>query len=230
VSGGTIDSLRQQLVEVSKDPQARSLVGRSDALVDDAPAPQQQRRHSGGRRMVDRDKVTGVWQSPFLMGAFNRQIVQRSNALAGGAYGAGFRYREVVDGGHGPRGAARAALVAGGSAALAAGMWFAPTRSLLDKVLPEPGAGPSERTLQRGRFRVEVVANTTSGARYRTAVGADKDPGYYGTAVMLGESGLALVLDRLPEAAGVLTPMVALGEALAVRLRRQDFVVETVRL
>jgi short subunit dehydrogenase-like uncharacterized protein len=48
--------------------------------------------------------------------------------------------------------------------------------------------------------------------------------------VMLGESGLALVLDELPAVAGVLTPMVALGEALAVRLRRQDFVVETVRL
>jgi short subunit dehydrogenase-like uncharacterized protein len=77
---------------------------------------------------------------------------------------------------------------------------------------------------------VEVVAGTTSGARYRTTVGAEKDPGYYGTAVMLGESGLALALDQLPAVAGVLTPMVALGEPLAVRLRRQDFVVETARL
>jgi short subunit dehydrogenase-like uncharacterized protein len=229
VSGGTVDSLRQQLIEISADPQARALVGRSDALVDGPPRharPSSSRR----RRAVDRDPSTGVWQGPFLMGAFNRQIVQRSNALTGGGYGSGFRYREVVDGGRGPRGAARAAVVAGGSAAFGAGMWFRPSRALLDRVLPAPGSGPSERTLERGRFSVEVVAGTTSGARYRTTVGAEKDPGYYGTAVMLGESGLALALDELPAVAGVLTPMVALGEALAVRLRRQDFVVETVRL
>jgi short subunit dehydrogenase-like uncharacterized protein len=227
VSGGTVDSLRQQLIEISTDPQARALVRRSDALVDDVP---RHRRPSSRRRAVDRDPATGVWQGPFLMGVFNRQIVLRSNALTRGSYGAGFRYREVVDGGRGPRGAARAAVVAGGSAAFGAGMGFAPTRALLDRVLPRPGSGPSERTLQRGRFTFEIVASTTSGARYRTIVGADKDPGYYGSAVMLGESGLALVYDELPDVAGVLTPMVALGESLAARLRRHDFVVETARL
>ncbi|MGJ7439544.1 hypothetical protein [Aquipuribacter sp. MA13-6] len=38
---------------------------------------------------------------------------------------------------------------------------------------------------------------------------------------MLGESALALALDRdrLPEAAGVLTPATALGEVLVGRLR-----------
>ena len=227
VSGGTVDSLRQQLIEISADPQARALVGRADALLD---APERQRRRSSRRRLVDRDPITGVWQAPFLMGVFNRQIVERSNALTGGSYGAEFRYREVVDGGPGPRGAARAAVVAGGSAAFGAGMWFPPTRALLDRLLPQPGSGPSEQTLQRGRFTLEVVAGTTSGARYRTTVSAEKDPGYYGTAVMLGEAGLALVLDELPAVAGVLTPMVALGEALAARLRRHDFVLETSRV
>jgi short subunit dehydrogenase-like uncharacterized protein len=227
VSGGTVDSLRQQLIEIAADPEARALVGRSDALAEGPP------RHGGRssrRRVVDRDPSTGVWQGPFLMGTFNRQIVERSNALTGGSYGSGFGYREVVDGGRGPRGAARAAVVAAGSAAFGAGMWFRPSRALLDRLLPAPGSGPSESTLERGRFTVEVVAGTTSGARYRTTVGAEKDPGYYGTAVMLGESGLALALDQLPAVAGVLTPMVALGEPLAVRLRRQDFVVETARL
>jgi len=164
------------------------------------------------------------------MGVFNRQVVHRSNALSGGAYGEGFRYREVVDTGRGPLGVAAAVAVAGGTAGLVAGMAFAPTRALLDRVLPAPGSGPGERTLQRGRFTVDVVAGTTSGARYRTRIGAERDPGYLGTAVMLGESGLALAADDLPDVAGVLTPMVALGDALAVRLRRHDFVVETVRL
>jgi short subunit dehydrogenase-like uncharacterized protein len=227
VSGGTVDSLRQQVIETASDPAARALVGRFDALVDE---PGQRRAPTARVRPVERDRASGRWQAPFIMGAFNRQVVQRSNALSGYAYGEGFRYREVVDTGRGPRGLLGAVAVAGGTAALGAGMWFAPTRAVLDRVLPEPGSGPSEGTLQRGRFTIEVLAGTTSGARYRTRIGADRDPGYTGTAVMLGEAGLALALDELPAVAGVLTPMVALGEALAVRLRGHDFVVETSRV
>jgi short subunit dehydrogenase-like uncharacterized protein len=50
---------------------------------------------------------------------------------------------------------------------------------------------------------------------------ASGDPGYKATAVMLGESALALALDRerLPERAGVLTPSTAIGSVLADRLR-----------
>ena len=226
VSGGTVDSLRQQLLETSTDPAARSLLGRPDALVD-VPAAH---RPAARRRPVGRDPSTGVWQAPFILGAFNAQVVPRSNALSGGAYGEGFRYREVIDTRRGALGVAAAAVVAGGTAGLVAGMSFGPTRALLDRVLPAPGSGPSERALQQGRFTVDVVAHTTSGARYRTRVAAGRDPGYLGTAVMLGESGLALAADELPDVAGVLTPMVALGDALAERLRRHDFTVETVRL
>ena len=228
VSGGTVDSLRQQVIETSGDRHARRLVGRAAALVDGPRTPGA--RRPGRASAVERDPATGSWQAPFVMGVFNRQIVQRSNALAHAAYGPEFRYREVVDTGRGPRGAARAAAVAGGTAALMAGMWFGPTRSLLDRVLPEPGSGPSEQALSRGRFTIEVVARTTTGARYRTTVGADLDPGYNGTAVMLGESGLSLAFDDLPLRGGVLTPMVALGPSLAERLRAHGFTVETERL
>ena len=56
-------------------------------------------------------------------------------------------------------------------------------------------------------------------------VAAQGDPGYAATAVMLGESALCLALDgeRLPAAAGVLTPATAMGDALVDRLRAQDF-------
>jgi short subunit dehydrogenase-like uncharacterized protein len=37
--------------------------------------------------------------------------------------------------------------------------------------------------------------------------------------VMMGESALCLALDTLPPRAGVLTPAVAMGDALAGRLR-----------
>ena len=71
---------------------------------------------------------------------------------------------------------------------------------------------------------------TTSGARYRTTVKAKGDPGYAATAVMLGESALALALDDLPEAGGVLTPATAIGSRLAERLRAAGFVLRVERL
>jgi len=153
--------------------------------------------------------------------------VLRSDALSGGSYGKDFSYCEVVDTGPGLSGAAAAAALAAGSGALLAGMWFAPTRRLLDRVLPEPGQGPGERARRRGRFSLEVTSGTDAGARYLTRVGADLDPGYGATAVMLGESGLALALDDLPNRGGVLTPMTALGEPLAGRLRGQGFTIDT---
>jgi short subunit dehydrogenase-like uncharacterized protein len=72
---------------------------------------------------------------------------------------------------------------------------------------------------------------TTTGARYRAVFAAQGDPGYQATAVMLGESGLALALDgpRLPEAAGVLTPATALADTLAARLRTAGFTLTTER-
>lgn len=228
LSGGTIDSGRQQLIEMSGDRAARALAGRADALVDGPRTPGV--RRPGRPRPIRRDPVTRRWQAPFVMGVFNRQIVHRSNALAHAVYGPEFRYREVVDTGRGVQGALGAAAMTGGLAVLAGGLSFAPTRALLDRVLPAPGSGPSERTMQRGRFLVEVVTTTTTGARYRTRIGADKDPGYGATAVMLGESGLALAFDEVPLRGGVLTPMVALGGSLVERLRAQGFTIETERL
>lgn len=228
ISGGTIDTARQQLIETGRDRAARALVGRADALVD---GPRTAGAHRPGRpRLVSRDAGTGRWSAPFVMGVFNRQVVHRSNALAHAAYGPEFRYREVLDTGRGPRGALGAAALTAGLAALGGGLSFAPTRALLDRVLPAPGAGPSEATMAAGRFAVEVETTTTTGARYRTRVAADKDPGYGGTAVMLGESGLSLAFDEVPLRGGVLTPMVALGTFLVERLRAQGFTVETERL
>ena len=46
------------------------------------------------------------------------------------------------------------------------------------------------------------------------------DPGYQATSVLLGESGLALALDRdkLSDLRGVLTPAAAMGDVLLTRL------------
>jgi len=116
-----------------------------------------------------------------------------------------------------------AGAVSAGLGSLALGMALPPTRALLDRVLPKPGSGPSERVQQTGHFRVEVHTRTSTGARYVATVAAKGDPGYAATAVMLGESALCLGVDALNSPGGVLTPAVAMGDHLVDRLRARGF-------
>jgi short subunit dehydrogenase-like uncharacterized protein len=78
---------------------------------------------------------------------------------------------------------------------------------------------------------MDIHATTTTGARYRTRVGADYDPGYGGTAIMFGETALALATDEgIPRRSGVCTPATAVGDVLTDRLRAQGFTFEVERL
>jgi len=102
-----------------------------------------------------------------------------------------------------------------------AGLAFGPSRALLSQLLPAPGQGPGEKTRRTGFFRIQIHTRTSAGARYLGTIGAQGDPGYAATSVMLGETALCLALDRdhLPDRAGVLTPATAVGATLAARLR-----------
>jgi short subunit dehydrogenase-like uncharacterized protein len=155
------------------------------------------------------------------MASFNTRIVRRSNALQDWSYGRGLRYAEVMGVGRGPVGAASAVGLTAGLAGALAAMTFRPTRTLLDRVLPAPGTGPSEEARQKGWFKMVVDATTEDGRKYRATAAGPGDPGYAATAVMLGESALALALDgeRLPDRAGSLTPATAFGDVLVDRLR-----------
>jgi short subunit dehydrogenase-like uncharacterized protein len=79
---------------------------------------------------------------------------------------------------------------------------------------------------------VETYTTTATGARYRTTMAQRGDPGYKATSVLLGESGLALALDRtrLSDLRGVLTPAAAMGEVLLTRLPAAGVTLDTVSL
>lgn len=224
ISGGTIDSLRQQAIEAESDPEVGRVIRDAYALTDGADAGQRPRRSGGALR---RDPRSGAWQAPFAMGAYNAQIVQRTNVLTGWSYGPRMDYREVVDTRPGWGGRAAAAGLAVGQGALIGAMGVRPLRSLLDRVLPKPGEGPSEASRAKGRFAIDIDVTPVEGGSFRTTFAVDLDPGYGGTAVMLGESALALALDDRPGRTGVLTPMTALGPVLADRLRARGFTIAT---
>src|SRR5919112_1409166 len=225
VSGGTIDSVRSQLDEGRRDATARRLMLDPYALSSERDAEPD----LGPERDVllpGRDRDIG-WTAPFVMAPFNTRVVRRSNMLSGWAYGRTFRYREVMAAGPTPVGPVVAAAVTAGLVGLVGGLAFPPTRTLLDRMLPVPGEGPSERTQREGSFRVRTHSSTPSGRRWVATVAAHGDPGYAATAVMLGQSALALATsDQLPDRAGVLTPATGIGRPLIDRLQAQGFTLD----
>lgn len=220
ISGGTLASLAGQLDEAHGDPKQRAVVGDPYALSPDRHA-EPDLGDERDLRSVTRDGVSGAWVAPFAMASINTRVVRRSNALQGFAYGRSMRYREAMGVGRGPLAPAIGAAVAAGTGAFAAGMAFGPTRTVLDRVLPSPGEGPSEKTRRKGFFTIAIHGRTADGRRLVSRVAAQGDPGYGATAVMLGEAALSLARDgdALPDRAGVLTPATAMGEPLVDRLR-----------
>jgi short subunit dehydrogenase-like uncharacterized protein len=234
LSGGTFASMKGMLAEVAADPDARRIVSDPYSL---SPARDKEPdvvnpgwSKESDLRSVAHDPDSGMWLAPFVMEAANARVVRRSNALQDWSYGQRFRYREAM-GFHGPTAPIRAAALTGGLAAFAGAMMLPPTRSLLDRVLPDPGEGPSEKTRENGYFRILITTRTSTGAHFTCKVAAKGDPGYAATSVMLGEAALCLALDgdKLPPRAGVLTPAAGIGMPLVDRLREQNFTFEAAR-
>ena len=221
VSGGTIDSVRVQIEQAKKDPKLRRIIADQYALAE--PGPDQ------GKFGVDLRpaRFRRHWRAPFFMSPFNTRIVQRSAMLAD--YGDSFRYRELLNVGRGPKAFVRANAFAAVCRLALAAMAFGPTAKLIDKKLPKPGEGPSAEAQAEGRFTIEAYTVDTSGIHWRSKVSLEEDPGYAGTAIMISSAALALVHDDLPDTTGVLTPTVALGDALSRRLRAGGMTIEAVQ-
>jgi short subunit dehydrogenase-like uncharacterized protein len=223
MSGGTIGTIRNQTEELKKDRARRRIAASPYSLSPDRAAEPDLGRQSDTLtlRGVEVDPSLRGSLAPFFMASFNTRIVRRSNALRDWSYGRTFRYRETMSVGT----SALSPLLAGalklGIGAAMVGLAVTPS-AILDRVLPDPGTGPSERTRRSGHFTVDLFTVTTTGARYRSRFRAQGDPGYAATAVMLGESALTLAFDRdalPPSDGGVLTPATAMGDALVDRLR-----------
>ncbi|WP_161928052.1 saccharopine dehydrogenase family protein, partial [Gordonia crocea] len=234
-SGGTIDSMRV-IAEQARDSATRSMLLNPQAL---SSGPGElvrvdRRSEPSDAALVRASTVDPSLRgtlAPFFMSSFNTRIVRRSDSLL--EYGPDFRYGEAMAVGSIPVVSTIAsAVVAAGLGAGLGAMSFAPTRKLLDRVLPKPGEGPSEASRDKGHFTVQTYTTTSSGRRYRSRMSAQGDPGYKATAVMLGESALALALDRdrLPARSGVLTPAAAMGDALIDRLRDAGFDIDVAEI
>jgi short subunit dehydrogenase-like uncharacterized protein len=238
VSGGTVASMIELLRAASSDPEARRVMTDPYTLTPDRDAEpelgaQPDIRWRRGREIAP--ELDGYWVGAFVMAAANTRIVRRSNALLDYAYGRRFEYAEQMSMGRSFVAPVAAAMATAGNAAtMALGSRFfnrLPDK-VVERIAPAPGTGPSERAREQGHYTVETYTTTTTGARYRATMSQKGDPGYKATSVLLGESGLALALDRdrLSDLRGVLTPAAAMGDALLARFPGAGVSSQTSRL
>ena len=225
VSGGSVATYSEAMRTASNDPDARRLVNDPYTLTTDRGAepelgPQPDFSWRRGRDLAP--ELAGFWTGGFVQGPYNTRIVRRSNALQDWAYGRRFRYSETMSLGR-SLAAPVASVAVSGAVAGAIGLgnrYFSRLpRRVVERVTPKPGTGPSRKTRERGHYKFETYTTTTTGARYMATFAQNVDA-YNSTAVLLGESGLALALDRdrLSGLRGVLTPAAAMGDALLARL------------
>ena len=237
-SGGTIASMLEVLDGASRDRDVRRQLTDPYTLSSDRGAEpdggsQPDLRWRRGRDIAP--ELNGVWTAGFVMAPYNTRIVRRSNELLDWAYGRQFRYSETMSVGT-SFGAPVAATIGTSMAnvmfALGSRYFRLLPRGLVERALPKPGSGPDEATRDRGHYQVETYTTTTTGARYVATIAQQGDPGYKATAVLLGESGLALAMDRdqLSDLRGVLTPAAAMGEALLARLPAAGVALDVSRL
>ncbi len=178
------------------------------------------------------DQDLGAWVAPFVMGPINTRVVRRSNALFGqwqAPYGPNFTYQEYMKF-DGALGWLPATGVSTGGALFEVAL-ASPLRSLLKSMLPAPGQGPSEKTMNEGWFRCELLGLAEDGRKVRGIIKDQGDPGNRATVKFLCEAALSLAVntDELPGRAtrgGLLTPATALGEVLAKRLRQAGMTIE----
>jgi short subunit dehydrogenase-like uncharacterized protein len=172
------------------------------------------------------DKDIGTWVAPFFMGPINTRVVRRSSALYDQwqeAYGPDFSYQEYLKFDE-PLAWIKAAGVTAGTALFSGALQQPPIRSLLTPVLPQPGSGPSEKVMEEGWFRCELLGLAMDGSKVHGLIRDQGDPGNRATVKFLCESALSLALnqDALPggpQRGGILTPATGLGDVLADRLR-----------
>lgn len=163
-----------------------------------------------------------AWLVPFVMGPINTRVVRRSAALLG--YGPQFHYQEYMRMGAGPIAAAAATGFCAGMAWSKFALRVPGVRQVTERLMPGPGKGPSEQSMDNGSYHCELVAISPSGKRLRGKIADRGDPGNRATTKMVCEAALclALQLEDLPQAAGeggFLTPASGLGDVLVSRLR-----------
>lgn len=229
MSGGTVDSIREQFSQVQRNPHLGQILKDPYSLSPDrSDEPDLGDQPDFGFLATEEVGAPEGWAGPFLMAGANSRVVRRSNSLQDHAYGKDLRYREFQTTGPGLKGRARALSLAAMSSFMVQALKTPALRDFLSRWVPEPGEGPTTTVQENGYFRcvfhgfVKPNPAPKTNPDYIATVFSQGDPGYKSTSKMLSVAAMCLALyaDELPESEGsVLTPATGLGMAYVQRLR-----------
>ena len=218
-SGGTYASMQNVMLEASKDSEVAKNLFNPYGLN---PKGECFGADKGDLQSVKFEADIGSWIMPFVMAAINTRVVRRSHALSGYPYGKDFQYEEAMVSGKGFIGRLKGYVGLLALAAIMAGKPDSLYKRTLNRFFPKPGEGPSKEEREAGFYKFVVVGVFRDGEIMTAEVTGDRDPGYGSTSKMLGESAACLALDKdkTPKVKGILTPSVAMGDALLGRLEK----------
>jgi short subunit dehydrogenase-like uncharacterized protein len=157
-----------------------------------------------------------AWLGLFVMGPVNTRVVRRSLALRRQTVS----YQEYLRFGRSLAAGALAASFGVGSKISMGLLEISPLRKLAQRMIPQPGQGPSAANMARGFFKTELIGQSAQGSKLRAVIGDSLDAGNGATVKMMCESALAMAENesKLPKTSGVITPSVAFGDVLEKRL------------
>lgn len=216
MSGGTYASLGNVLAEAQKDKNIYKVLTNPYGLN---PEGEQSGPDKPDLQTVKYDKATKNWIYPFIMAGINTKVVRRSNALMDYPYGKDFRYEEAVMGGKGISGQVKSTITTLGMGVMMLAKPGTLIKKGVDALLPKPGEGPNQKAREEGFYNIKFIATLKDGSILNGKVTGDMDPGYGSTSKMMAESAICLAKDEIPNIGGVLTPSVAMGDALLKRLQ-----------
>ncbi len=199
-SGGTYHSAIGQFASVRQSGQ----VAKQRRSLEERPSG----RRIRGAGSLGRAEHDRGWAVP--LPTVDPQIVLRS-ARALETYGPEFTYEHYAH----VKTTRMLAAGAVGLGVLGVGSQIPPVRSLLLKAKSQ-GDGPTPEERAKAWFTLDLLAETPTSMLHTKVSG--RDPGYGGTAKMLGEAALSLAFDDVADVAGQTTTAVALGQHLIDRL------------
>lgn len=216
LSGGTFASMINVAKEAAADPKLRKELANPFSLC---PPEHRSQARQPALKSAEFDRDFNAWLAPFVMSTINTRVVHRSNALQNARYGKEFTYDEAMMTGRGSKGRLTAYGVTAALGTFVMASAIKPSRWLVEKLVPEPGQGPSQEDQDKGFYDLRFIGRTADDKAIITKVTGDRDPGYGSTGKMLGQAGLCLAFDIKDEVAGGFwTPASAMNGKLVERL------------
>jgi len=217
MSGGTYASFSNTMEEAKEDKNIFKVLTNPYGLN---PIDEQVGEDKSDLRSIVFDKASQSWIGPFIMAGINTKVVRRSNILSGYSYGKNFRYEEATIYGKGFKGRMKGIINMIPMGLMMSAKPGSLLKRAVDAVLPKPGEGPTKKQREDGFYNLKFYITLEDGSSAFAKITGDMDPGYGSTSKMLGEAAVCLAKDKLSNLSGILTPSIAMGDALLKRLEK----------